>query len=200
MPSTRRSSRLQSKQKQQSLLHSLTRKINNLSPNKKKHLKSFVKKLKQTRKEFKENERKKKAELKKHKKLYGAYSKSFRVIEKRLNPFTADKILKLTKEMDDYEKKIKKQRKELNKQKEELKIRLMIKEDYCSDVEAKIKNMLSPGWRKKNISPEVLDNLTSTRINEEVQNLRDDKQKVLDRINKLNEKLKTIEDNLRDLK
>lgn len=200
MPSTRRSSRLQSKQKQQSMLHSLTRKINNLSPNKKTHLKIFIKKFKQTRKKFKENERKKKAELKKHKKLYGAYSKSFRVIEKRLNPFTADKILKLTKEMDDYEKKIKKQRKELNKQKEELKIRLMIKEDYCSDVEAKIKNMLSPGWRKKNISPEVLDNLTSTRINEEVQNLRDDKQKVLDRINKLNEKLKTIEDNLRDLK
>ena len=97
MPSTRRSSRLQSKQKQQSMLHSLTRKINNLSPNKKKHLKTFVRKLKQTRKEFKENERKKKAELKKHKKLYGTYSKSFRVIEKRLNPFTADKILKLTK-------------------------------------------------------------------------------------------------------
>ena len=54
---------------------------------------------------------------------------------------------------------------------------MIIKEDYCSDVEAKIRNILSPGWRKKNISPEVLD-----------------------RINKLNEKLKTIEDNLRDLK
>ena len=200
MPSTRRSARLQSKQKQQSMLHSLTRKINNLSPNKKTHLKIFIKKFKQTRKKFKENERKKKAELKKHKKLYGAYSKSYRTIEKRLNPFTADKILKLTKEMDDYEKKIKKQRKDLNEQKEELEIRLIIKENYCSDTEAKIRNMLSPGWRKKNISPEVLDNLTSARINEEVQNLRDDKQKVLDKINKLNEKLKTIEDNLRDLK
>ena len=122
------------------------------------------------------------------------------MIEKRLNPFTADKILKLTKEMDDYEKRIIKKRNELNKQKEKLKIRLMIKQDYCSDVEAKIRNMLSPGWRKKNISPEVLDNLTSERINEEVQNLRDDKQKVLDIMNKQNEKLKTIEDNLRDLK
>ena len=49
MPSTRRSSRLKSKQKQQSTLHSLTRKINNLSPNK-KTFKTFVKKLKQTRK------------------------------------------------------------------------------------------------------------------------------------------------------
>lgn len=200
MPSTRRSSRLQTKQKQLSMLHSLTRKINNLSPNKKKHLKLFIKKFKQTRKEIKENERKKKAELKKHKKLYGKYSKSYRTLEKRLNPFTADKILKLTKEMDDYEKKIKKQRKDLNEQKEELKIRLMIKENYCSDTEAKIRNISSPGWRKKNISPEVLDNLTSARINEEVQNLRYDKQKVLDKINKLNEKLKTIEDNLKDLK
>ena len=75
-----------------------------------------------------------------------------------------------------------------------------MKQNYCRDTEAKIRNMLSPGWRKKNISPEVLDNLTSARINEEVQNLRDDKQKVLDRINKLNEKLKTFENNLRDLK
>ena len=102
--------------------------------------------------------------------------------------------------MDDYEKKIIKKRKELDKQKEELKIRLMIKEDYCRDTEAKIRNISSPGWRKKNISPEVLDNLTSARIHEEVQQLRDDKQKVLDKINKINEKIKTIEDKLRDLK
>jgi len=196
MPTTRRSMRVLSKQKQQSMLHSLTRKINNLSPNKKTHLKIFIKKFKQTRKKFKENERKKKAELKKHKKLYGAYSKSFRVIEKRLNPFTADKILKLTKEMDDYEKKIIKKRNELNQQIEELKIRLIIKQNYCRDTEAKIRNILSPGWRKKNISPRVLGNLTAARINEEVQELRDDKQKVLDKINIINEKIKKIEDNL----
>ena len=200
MPTTRRSMRVLSKQKQQSMLHALTRKINNLSPNKKTHLKIFIKKFKQTRKKFKENERKKKAELKKHKKLYGAYSKSYRTIEKRLNPFTADKILKLTKEMDDYEKKIIKKKNELNKQKEELEIRLIIKQNYCRDTEAKIRNISSPGWREKNISPEVLGNLTSARINEEVQELRDDKQKVLDKINKINEKIKIIEDNLRDLK
>ena len=196
MPTTRRSMRVLSKQKQQSMLHSLTRKINNLSPNKKTHLKIFIKKFKQTRKKFKENERKKKAELKKHKKLYGAYSKSYRTIEKRLNPFTADKILKLTKEMDDYEKKIIKKRNELNQQIEELKIRLIIKQNYCRDTEAKIRNILSPGWRKKNISPRVLGNLTAARINEEVQELRDDKQKVLDKINIINEKIKKIEDNL----
>ena len=77
---------------------------------------------------------------------------------------------------------------------------LIMKQNYCRDTDKEIRNISSPGWRKKNISPEVLDNLTSSRINEEVQNLRDDKQKVLDKINKLNEKLKKIEDNLRDLK
>ena len=73
---------------------------------------------------------------------------------------------------------------------------MIIKQNYCRDTEAKIRNILSPGWRKKNISPRVLGNLTAARINEEVQELRDDKQKVLDKINIINEKIKQIENKL----
>ena len=200
MPSTRRSARLSSRNKESQMLNSLTRKIKQMSPTKKHKLKRVIHKFNATRKAFKAEQKKRQAELKRRAKLYGKYSKSYRTLEKRLNPFTADKILKLTKQMDDYEKKIIKERKELNKKKEKLKKNLDKETKDLNYTETRIRNISSPGWREDNLSPELVERLTQSRINEEIQELRDDIRFTEKKIRMINEKLDRVEDRLRDLK
>tara|TARA_Y100000768_G_scaffold382624_1_gene363331 strand:+ start:1219 stop:1815 length:597 start_codon:yes stop_codon:yes gene_type:complete len=196
-----RTTRNQTKRNQEQLFNSLTRKINSMSPTKKRKLKRVITKYNNTRKKIKSQEKKEKLFSKKLKQKFGRYSKNYTDIATRLNPVVTEQILTMTKELETYENNIKKELKNLNKQKERLQKNITKLQDNLNNKKREISNMQSPGWRERNISPNVLRNINNnfqlTRINNE---LSSEKTEIEQKLIKESKKLEKIEKDLLKLK
>ena len=173
----------------------LTRKIDNLSNRKKRTIGRTLTKLKTKLATKKERARKEAALKKKYGKFYGTYKQ----LEPRLTAHLANQIITIAKDYDKEQNKHKRTLKKLEAKRPTLQKTFRKLEREREQLEYDL-NMASPTWRRLNLSPHVLRNLTDTRVNELVGKTQrslgvngNKQRQVMDRLMDLNEEIRDVE-------
>lgn len=109
--STRRSTRSSTRIQNTKQVDSVVRKIREMSPTKKAKLSRVINKYNKTRKKLKEKLIQEEIELKKLKRIYGKNYKTYKdfTLRKNLPGHLTANILTMKKDMEKYEKQVKKQ-------------------------------------------------------------------------------------------
>ena len=173
----------------------LTRKINNLSNRKKTTIRRTLTKMKTKLATKKERERKEAALKKKYGKFYNTYKQ----LEPRLTAHLANQIITIAKDYDKEQNKHKRTLRKLESQRPTLQKTFRKLEREREQLEYDL-NMASPSWRRLNVSPRVLRNLTDARVSELVGKthrslgLNGNKQRqVMDKLMDLTEEIREVE-------
>ena len=173
----------------------LTRKIDNLSNRKKTTIRRTITKMKTKLANKKEKQRKEAVLKKKYGKFYGTYKQ----LEPRLTAHLANQIITIAKDYDKEQNKHKRTLKKLETALPKLKKTMRKLEGEQEQLEYDL-NLVSPTWRRLNVSPHVLMNLTQERVNELVGETRRrlsingcKRRQAMDKLDDLNEEMKLVE-------
>ena len=188
-----RMTRSRTRQQAKSKLDSISRKIRDMSPTKKQKLKRVIAKYNKTKKEINEKKMKRIKLLKSIKKKHGTYARSYYDLEKKTTPYVADKILKMVKNLETYERRLKNDIKKADKDKNRLKRKLLkIDEDLKKNRDL-VLLYNDPNAMRTKISPEILEHLTSTKLDTLIQELNDEHLKLKQKESTIQKELTILE-------
>jgi hypothetical protein len=181
MPSPRRT-RSRTRSQTQQKINSLTRKLRDMSPSKKKKLTSFIRTIK--------TKRHKSKSITKHKHSKPKRQTRSQILSQlmKLPPRAVNKILSDAKGMEDLEKKLIREEKTLKTKQKKQKSLLKYTEKEIRRLET------------RDISPHVLRNLTDSRIHELLRSEKQDKREITDELSEIEHRLKQIDRDLSKLK
>lgn len=181
MPSPRRT-RSRTRSQTQQKINSLTRKLRDMSPSKKKKLTSFIRTIKTKR------HKSKSATKHKHSKPKRQTRSQILSQLMKLPTRAVNKILSDAKGMEDLEKKLIREEKTLKRKQKKQKSLLKYTEKEIRRLET------------RDISPHVLRNLTDDRIRELLRSEKQDKHEITDELSEIEHRLKQIDRDLSKLK
>nr|QFG74901.1 MAG: hypothetical protein [Megaviridae environmental sample] len=179
MPSPRRT-RSQTRSQTQRTINSLTRKLRNMSPSKKKKLTSFIRSIK--------TKRHKSKSVTKHSKPKRQTRSHILSQLIKLPTRAVNKILSDAKGMEDLEKELIREEKTLKRKQKKQKSLLKYTEKEIRKLET------------RDISPHVLRNLTDDRIRELLRSEKRDKHEITDELHEIEHRLNRIDRDLSKLK
>ena len=157
----RRSRRNATRVSNEDKLNSIKRKIQTMNPTTKRKLKKVISKYNKTLKSIKKQEKKKKKEEARIQKKYGRHSEVYKHLRTFIRPEIADNIVTMARELEKEERRVEKKIKDLSKRKERVTQNTMKLEKNYNKINEEYHNMLDEDWREKNISPEILEDLSS---------------------------------------
>ena len=179
MPSPRRT-RSRTRSQTQQKINSLTRKLRDMSPSKKKKLTSFIRTIKTKRHKSKSATKHSKPKRQTRSQILSQLMK--------LPTRAVNKILSDAKGMEDLEKKLIREEKTLKRKQKKQKSLLKYTEKEIRKLET------------RDISPHVLRNLTDDRIRELLRSEKQDKHEITDELSEIEHRLKQIDRDLSKLK
>ena len=160
---TRRSTRTQANK----AIEDLDKKIRDMGSGKKMTIKRTLTRMSRKIRTRKEKLRKEEA----LKKKYGKFFETYKQLEPALTPHLAHKIITIAKDYDREQTRHKRNLKKLQTQRPKLSTRSLKLKEEREDLKNDL-NIVSPTWRRGNISPHVLRNLTQEIIDREVRETR----------------------------
>ena len=160
---TRRSARTQAYK----VIEDLDKKIRDMGSGKKMTIKRTLTRMSRKIRTRKEKLRKEEA----LKKKYGKFFETYKQLEPALTSHLAHKIITIAKDYDREQTRHKRNLKKLQTQRPKLSTRSLKLKQEREDLKNDL-NIVSPTWRRGNISPHVLRNLTQEIIDREVRETR----------------------------